>query len=442
MSELPGPTKESATKGLAGTTARMVGYKVLSGAATGFVAVVTARQLGPSARGVLVLLLTLAAFTLLLCSLGLNTSGRIHLVGQEATRVAPGDFAGLSAALSLFEVVVCAGLGLVLLPLVDVHLSVAEQALFGLFGGSLLAAYLANAALNAFGWTAAATAVDAAGSVAQLVAVAALWMAGARTVDPYLAALLGGNLVQLALALLVLRGHGTPLRPRFSAVSWRRLVRTGLPGIALDVGGVLTFKLDRYLIAAFLTPAAAGIYSVAATAPELLRLPVLALSQPIFHRLASGAAVIADFRRTRRLCLAATGALVVVMFLVAPFAVQTLFGAQYRGAVTPLRVLLLAEFGITAFYLDASSLAAGLHRVGAAGAAALVGFVLVAIGDVILIPAYGIVGAAWASVVAYSAMGLVAHLLVRRHEPDIEALAGVGTVAGPPDQGPDDSNPL
>ncbi|MEA2703023.1 MAG: hypothetical protein QOD63_968 [Actinomycetota bacterium] len=441
MSELPVVPAEAPTKGIWSITARMSVYRVLSGAAAGAIAVLTARQLGPSERGILVLLLTLSSFTLLLCSVGLNTSGRIHLVGKGDGRVESGDFVGLSATLTLLDVVVCAGLGLVLLPLVHVHLSLADLAIFGLFGGSMIAAYLANASLNAFGWTATASAVDAVGSAVQLIAVLGVWGAGARSVDPYLVAMLLGNVLQLALALVVLRRHGVKLRPRCSRGPWRRLVRTGLPGIALDVGGVLTFKIDRYLIAAFLAPAAVGIYSVAATASELLRMPVLALSQPIFYRLASGSARISDFRHTRRLCLAATAALVVVMFLAAPVAVETLFGPDYAGAVTPLRILLLAEFGITAFYLDASSLAAGLHKVGAAGGAAVVGLVFVAVGDLILIPSYGIAGAAWASVVAYSAMGLVAHLLVRRHEPDIEALAGVSTVAGPPDQGADDPNP-
>jgi O-antigen/teichoic acid export membrane protein len=301
----------------------------------------------------------------------------------------------------------------VLLPVVGVHLSPSEQALFGLLGGSLLAPYFLNAALNAYGFTTLATAIDAAGSLAQLGLVLILFWQGTTAVDPYVGALVAGNVVQVGLGLVAVRRQGIDLRPRCRRRPWRLLVRTGLPGIALDVGQVLTFKIDRYLLGAMLSPAAVGVYSVAATAPELLRLPTLALSQPIFHRLASGSARIADFRRTRRLSLAVTAVLTAATFFVAPFAVKLLFGDRFAAAVTPLRVLLLAEFGITVFYLDASSLAAGMHRVGDAGVAALAGFAVVALSDLLLIPSYGIAGAAWASVIAYTVMGLVAHLLLR-----------------------------
>lgn len=439
MSDVPEPSPTHATSGLWSITAHMVVWKALAGAAVAGVAVVTSRQLGPDGRGVFVLLVTLASFTLLVCSLGMNTSCRIHLVDRER-RVDSGSFLGLALTLTLLQALVCAALGFALLPVVDVRLTAAELAVFGLFGGSVLAPYLVNAALNAYGFTRAASAVDAAGSVAQLVTVALMLVAGVTTVMPFLIGILAANVFQVVLGLTVLRRLGIGLRPRCSYPQWAMLVRTGLPGIPLDAGGVLTFKLDRYVMGALMSPAAVGIYSVAATAPEMLRMPVLALSQPIFHRLASGSARVADFRRIRRLSLLATAGLAAVTFLVAPFAVRVLFGPEYAGAVTPLRILLLAELGITAFYLDASSLAAGLGRVGDAGFAAFAGLVLVAVADLVLIPLYGIAGAAWASVIAYSGMGLMADLFVRRRSATAERKAM--TTVMEPDLGTTTTNPL
>jgi O-antigen/teichoic acid export membrane protein len=410
----PGLTAPSANPigGIWRTTSGIVVCKVVANGAAAGVALLTARQLGPSGRGVVVLLLTLAGFISVVGSMGLNLASRIHLVALDG-RMDPADYLGLSAVLTVAVVVLSVALGVVLLPLVDVHLSAAEQLLFGALAGSILAPFLLNAAINAFGFTARAAAVDAAGTVAQLLVTVALFVGGSRRVDAYIAAMVIGNVLQVGLALAALRPAIGSVRPRFQRSRWARVVRTGLPGIAVDLSGILTFRLDRYLLGLFLGPAAVGVYSVAATAPEILRLPALAMGQPIFHRLASGTAKVEDFGRTRVYCLLVTAALAASAFLVAPFAVRILFGSQYAGAVTPLRVLLLAEFGITLFYIDGALVAAAFSRLGDAAIAAVAGCLVVVVADLVLIPSHGVVGAAWGSVVAYSVTGLAAHGILR-----------------------------
>jgi O-antigen/teichoic acid export membrane protein len=399
--------------GLWRTTSGIVVCKALSVGASAGAALLTAHQLGPSGRGVLVLLLTLASLVTLIGSLGMNLAARIHLVG-DMDRMELADYLGLSAVLTAAAMVLCVAVGAVLLPFVDVHLSAADQLLFGALAGSIQAPFLLNAAINAYGFTARAAAVDAAGTVAQLVLTAALMIAGQRRVDAYVAALVLGNVLQVLLGVRTLRPTAGSLRPRFDRSAWKPVVRTGLPGIAIDLSAILTFRLDRYLIGLFLDPAAVGIYSVAATAPELLRLPALAMGQPMFHRLAAKTARVEDFARTRLLCLLATGALALATYAVAPFAVRTLFGSDYEGAITPLRVLLLAEFGITLFLIDGACAAAAFGHLRDAAAAAVSGCVVVVVADLVLIPSHGVVGAAWGSVIAYSVTGLVARGILRR----------------------------
>lgn len=234
-----------------------------------------------------------------------------------------------------------------------------------------------------------------------------------RRLTAYVLALITGNVFQVGLALAALRGVTDSFRPHFAQATWRPAVRTGLPGIAVDISGILTFRLDRYLLGLFLGPAAVGVYSVAATAPELLRLPALAMGQPLFPRVASGAARAEDFGRTRLLCLAAPAGLAVAAFVASPFAVRILFGDQYATAVTPLRVLLLAEFGITLFYIDGALVAAAFSRLGDAATAAAAGCLAVVVADLVLIATRGVVGAAWGSVIAYFVTGLSAHLILR-----------------------------
>jgi len=405
---------EPGADGLVRTTGTVLALKALSAALVGVVAIVTARQLGPSGRGALVLLYAVASFALIACGMGVNVAAKVHLVSPTSS-VTTSDYLGLSTALSALQVVVCLLLAITLLPRVHVHLTPAEFLVFGALGGSMLAQYLLLELLVAHGFIAVAATVDAAGSGVQLAIVLGLVAAGTRSFIPFVSALAIANALQILLTLVVIKRVGLPIMPTYQRSHWAALLQTGLPGIVVGLAQVLTFRLDRYLIGLLLTPGAVGVYSVSATAPELIRLLPLALSQPVIHRLASGAAVPEHFRRTRLQCLAVLAAIVVLGAVLAPFAVRELFGPAYRGAVTPLRVLLLAEFGIAIFYLDGGALTA-VDRVRSAATAATVALVLVVVGDLILIPRYGILGAAWASVAAYSTMGVTAHVLLRRHQ--------------------------
>ncbi len=409
----PGSSSSAGASGLLGIAARMLLYKTGSRGCVAVAALVTARELGPTGRGELVLLLTAASFALLVCSLGVNTSGRIHLVA-EVDPVGSGAYLGLAGALTVLQMVTCGVVGVTFLPLVGVQLAPLVEILFAVLGGTLIARYLLNDALNAYGFTTTAAALDGSANFTQLVLVVMLAVAGVDDLAPFVVSIAGANTLQIVLAFVLLRRSGVAIRPSYQRSHWLRLVRGGLPGIPMALGEVLTFRLDHYLLAVFLTPAEVGIYSVAASPGQLLRVPPTALSAPVFHRLASGSAKLADFRRARLLSIAATSALALLMFLAAPFAVRSILGPSYEEAVIPLRVLLLAEIGITIFYLDTAALA-GLNRVGNAASAAVVGLVVVTISDVILIPLYGITGAAWASVIAYWSMGLLAHTLLQKH---------------------------
>jgi O-antigen/teichoic acid export membrane protein len=402
-----------ASAGLLRLTAGSVTYRLVSNAAVALVALLSARQLAPAGRGVLVLEVTLASFVVLICGLGLTTAGRIHLVSPDAP-VTFGEYLSLGLVLAMVQFVACMALAALLLPLVDVHLSWAQRANVGLFGASLLVANLLASALNGYGAVLVAAASNAAGALLQLALVVLLVVQGDHHVDTYVAALSAGNGLQIAMSLVALRRRGEGVRPRLHGDAHRRLLRTGTPVIAMDVAQVLTFRVDRYLIGIFLTPAAVGIYSVAATVPETLRLVPLALTQPIFHRLASGSAQIRDYRWLRWASVASTAGLGLVGVALAPWGIRVALGSSYAGAVTPLRILLLAELGMTLYIVDSTFLAAGLKRVKDAAAAATVGLIAVVVADVILIPEHGVVGAAWASVGSYLLTGLVAELLVWR----------------------------
>jgi len=267
--------------------------------------------------------------------------------------------------------------------------------------------------LHAFGYNARASAAEAVSSATQLCFVVGVAAGGGATAVPFLLAFAGSNCFGILFGLIMLRRAGVAISPRYDPAEWRLLLTEGRPGLVVGLAELLIFRVDRYLIAVILLPSAAGIYAAAAAAPEMLRLPVVAVAQPVFYRLAAGSASLKDLRHTRLVVLASTAVLVVVALCLAPTAVNLVFGPAYRTAVTPLRILLLSEFGIALFYLDGSALA-GVDRTRESAWAAAAGLALTTGGDLVLIPAYGLAGAAWASVVGYSAMGGITHLCVRR----------------------------
>lgn len=401
------------TSGVLGITLRTVAYRAIAGMSTAGVTVITARSLGPRGRGAFVLMFTVATVSYLGCSFGVNTAARVHLVARTKP-VTPSEFLGLSAALACLETVVCTAVAALALPLVGVDLPLGLEMLTGLLGGTLLAQYMLFDAINAFGKTALASALDALGSAVQVVLVLVLAVLHVRALGPYIVALTVADVLQITTELVALRSMGISVRPTYSARAWRFLLRSGVPGTGLSLAQLLTFRLDRYLVGLFLTPQAVGLYSVAAAVPELLRIPCMALSNSFFYRIASGTAVAGDFRRMRRGSLGLTVLFSGVTFVLAPVGIRLVFGERYMGAVGALRVLLLAEVGVSVFQLDGFSLA-GLNRIGRAATAAGLGLAVVTVADIVLIPHHGIVGASWASVIGYSVMGTVAYVFLRPH---------------------------
>ena len=378
-------------------------------------ALLTARQLGPEGRGTLVLLVTVSSFTMLLCTGGVNTAARVHLV-SPAQPVDLSDYLGLAAALAVLEAAVAAGTGLLVLPAAQVPVDAVTLALLSACGAGLLAALLLGDALYAHGFNTRASAVMAFGSTAQLLLVVALALGGVSGATPYFAAFTLGALLQVAAALTVLR-RSVPLEGlRISRQASRTLLQRGVPAVGLSLGQAATFRLDRYLLGVLRSPAEVGIYSVAATATEILWLGPIALAQVQFHGIASGTAGPAELARARRLWLGGTAAVALVMWFAAPRAVDMVLGQRFHGAVTPLRILLVGAVAVSSYHIDVMALAAR-GRTAAAGATAVVGLVLVVVGDLVLIPRAGIEGAAWASVAGYMGMACVARLLLRSGAP-------------------------
>lgn len=402
---------------------------VVASGAVGLVAVVSARALGPGGRGTLVLSVTTASLVAVLCGFGTSTAARYLMIAYEEDepRVTLGEFLGLSSLLVAASTGLAWASSMVLLHLADARVSVVYGLLTGVYAGLSLAALQLTDALHGFGHHTDAVATLAIGNLAALAGVLGLAAAHDGNETRYLAALAGASAISVVLASLRLARTGQSMRPRWSPRQWRRLGRVGRSGLALNLSQSVAFRVDRFLIGAFLGPAAVGTYSVAATLPELVRLVPYSLGEIVFRRSTAEPEYTAARHGTvRAQCLGVVAGLGAVAALTAPFVVPAVFGDSFRDAVGPLVVLAAAEVGIGSFYLDARRLT-GQGQIGEAARAACLGLAAVLIGDLVLIPGFELMGAAVASLVGYGCMAIAARRLLNR-----SGAVGVTALGGTP----------
>jgi O-antigen/teichoic acid export membrane protein len=178
-------------------------------------------------------------------------------------------------------------------------------------------------------------------------------------------------------------------------------------GMRGQLGGImelLNLRLDFAILGALAGPAVLGTYAIASKYAELLRLPGLAITYvlyPRFARLASAAARERVAHWLPRLALLGVLAAIPLFVTVKPL-LPLIYGASFKGAITPTYVLLIGLSAGTVSGLLSAYLY-GEGRPGLNSSALGFGLLVTAVLDAVLIPRFGALGAAWASTAAYLA---------------------------------------
>lgn len=254
-------------------------------------------------------------------------------------------------------------------------------------------------------------------AVAGALAVLAVIIAGWGALGKLL-----GDMLGAALALMVAGAGLNVLRRRsppgaFSADALKRALVFGLPLVPHLLASWVSSGIDRFFVAGQMSVAMAGIYDIGYKSGAVVMFPVVAINLawgPIVYDVASerdDAARILGSLYTLMLgglCLVtlATG-------LFGDFLVSILGGTAYEMAVavvTPIAVSHLF-YGVYVlanqafFYANATRLLPALTIGTATGNVIL---------NLILIPPFGLEGAAYATLISYSLLGIVAHVWARR----------------------------
>ena len=375
---------------------------------------ITARALGPTGRGELAFLTTIAMLTATLSSLGVEEANG-NLAGLMP-RVRPA-----LASNSFLLAVTLGGIGIsIVIGLVALEPGVAGDVSRALLLLALVAIpvlifqiYLQFLIRADYGF-AVTNLASVAAPVLTLVVNATLAATGSLTVGRALGAWVAGQvLVTALLATYVyarLAGFGRPQAELANAA-----LRFGILAHAGRVMKTGNYRLDQWLLGSLAGSRELGLYSIAVAWSEaVFYLPeaLMMVLRPDVVRASRAEAA----RRTEvvfRLAIVVTVPVVAFIILAAPILCVTVFGEEFRGSIADLRLLAPGAFGIIALKLLANSLTAQ-RRPMLGNIAVAVAFGATILLDLVLIPRYGGAGAAAASTIAYSAGGAAVAIIFCR----------------------------
>jgi O-antigen/teichoic acid export membrane protein len=232
------------------------------------------------------------------------------------------------------------------------------------------------------------------------------------------------NLAASALKLLLLAPQFRAGLTGFDAALFRRMIRYSLPMVVIGLAGIVNEMLDRAALK-YLLPyddatnmAQLGIYSACYKLSILMLLFIQAFryaGEPFFFAYAKER----DAKQVYALVLTWFVIFCVFIFLLVTLYMdlfQYFVGAPYREGLSVVPVLLLANL-LLGIYVNMSIWYKLTDRTLLGAGVALIGALITIVALLILVPAYGYEGAAWAHLICYAAMVLISYLLGRRFYP-------------------------
>jgi O-antigen/teichoic acid export membrane protein len=252
-----------------------------------------------------------------------------------------------------------------------------------------------------------------------VVAVAALGLpllalSGSLTVASAAAVYIAANLVALGISIAAVRRLRTGEGGSATRQNATRLLDYGVRSQAGVVAGLVGERLDQLAISAFLPSREFGLYLAAIALTSgcaIVSTSVVIVLVPKIAAL-SGELRLAEARRYLRMTGLLTAAIAILTAAAAPILMTVLFGTAFGDASLPAQVLLLGAIPLAlSRVLGAVSRACG--QPWAASRAEWLALLAAVPAYALLLPVAGIIGAAWASVIAYASLLIIQAVFAR-----------------------------
>ena len=382
--------------------------------AVGFIStVVVARALGPSAKGSYDLAVVCAGLTAMV--IGLSLPGGIILAVARGL-ASPVPLLRVLLGIAMAQVV----LAFVLLgaisvsPLTSALLPVDRSPLaIGMIAalvGAMSALAYARSTLVGLQQIVSANWRDVWGRIATLALVlGALALGGLLDYRPTPLLILGLTVAGAILSCVFMIQAVLRIDlPRQSRSGLRQVVRYASPLYVGNLVQFLNYRLDLFLVAAFVGVREVGLYALAVTLGQLTWIVSNSVATVLLPRVASSSPIdgARQAARLTRIALLIGLACAVALALIASPLVHIVFGQAYADAVPALLALLPGVVTFVAVKVLASYIV-GIGRPQINLIVAVIGLAATVSMDFILIPHLGAVGAAIASTVSYSLSAIV-----------------------------------
>jgi O-antigen/teichoic acid export membrane protein len=219
-----------------------------------------------------------------------------------------------------------------------------------------------------------------------------------------------------AFGYLVGAGRASRAVPEPRPVTFRELFRYGLPLYPTGLTAFFNYRADAYIIAWLIldSSAAIGFYSMAVGLAELTFFFPNAVSSLFFPHVAGSSREDSDRQvaMVSRVTLLVTGAVAVLLVPAAFVMIHVLLPA-FVPSIPPLLLLLPGVVALSPAKVLAGYIS-GIGRPGVNSVVSIVTFSINIAANLVLIPRFGILGAAAASLFSYTASGVIMAAVVAR----------------------------
>lgn len=396
-------------KGVLAHALRFFSWDLLSIIIAAIGSIVLSRVLGPTDRGILAVTASFCGVAAIVSIMGTNASFRsLHPRRLASVR---------SYFLAIRWLAPIAGLATLIVVPVSLGVMTGQPFQVGLVIGAVLLAgtnLLSLAILDASkaaGQLTLSSRVDALGALLSTsLIIAAPPAIGSPSL--YVWCYVIGYALRIALGVVFLRPQliGTERAVPEEAT---RVRAQGRRFMGFSIGQHLTTQSETYFVGIATGATGAGLYSVATTIAGLLKMPAAAVGQILNLESAHGRL---DWRRLRLFVLisfAITAIGATVAYAISEPLILFVFGSEFADSVAVLRVLLIAQVMFAPYPLVSRALAGhgetraiSITGVASAVASAALIFTLGA--------QWGVIGAAAASVITYTAISLTVLLVAWR----------------------------
>lgn len=371
------------------------------------ISVVIARLLGPENKGLYSLAILLPTFIVIITNLGINPATVYHTAKADYNRKQIfGNNIWLSLAIgaisSIIGLFVIYFFGESLLP--GLPMPIALLALFivplQLLAGNLKAILLGMQRITPLNIISVVQAFL--NLILIVIALVGLHSGVPGVIIVSILTSITTNIIVFLLVYKTLKGISFQIN--FSYI--RRTLTYGIQAQAGNILGFLNYRADFFLVNLFLNPTAVGFYSIAVGISEKLWLASKATSMVLLPKIA--AEKNEQVRKELTPIVSRTVLLITiigasVLFFITKPLIILLYSTTFSSAVLPLQILLPGIVAHSASRILANDIAArGKPLLNSfLSSLALVANIVL---NILLIPKFGIEGAAWATTISYSAM--------------------------------------